>query len=194
MILPTFIDDTYKMNSSIKLKLPIKLADIQIPFQGYVSLKLRDAGGNIIHEENHNEIVYLGRHRVARVIFEDPGVVGTELGVNTLKVAGGAAVPPADPFSPAPPAVTDAGLFELDPAKIKTFSFDTPVFNDVSTSSAPIVTLTKTILCTEVNLLVNELGAFFGSSGPMFAHYTCSTLDLRENAGTGLEVTWQFVL
>ena len=188
------IDDTYNMSSMTGFKISRKLTDVQVPCRGFVTLKLRDSSGNIIHEENHNEIVYLGRHHVARVIFNDPGVAGTALGVDTLKVAGGAVTPPADPFSPTPPASTDPGLFETDPSLIKTFSFNAPVFNDISSSSAPIITLTKTILCTEVNLLINEMGAFFGISGPMFAHYTCSTLDLRESAGTGLEIVWQFVL
>lgn len=188
------IQDTYKVNEGVRSKVLVKPVDTDIPFNGFVHLKLRDSHGNIVHEENHNEIIYLGRHRVARIIFKDPALAGSTLGVDTLRVAGGAVIPPADPFSPTPPAVTDVGLFESDPLEIKTFSFDAPAFNDVSSSSAPIITLTKTILCTEVNLLVNELGAFFGTSGPMFAHYTCSTLDLRESAGTGLEIVWQFVL
>lgn len=188
------IDDAYKMRNSLDIYSKQGLNDIYVPIRGIVTLKLRDTEGNILRTENHNEIIYLGRHRVAHIIFGDAAVPAGETAIKTLKVAGGAVAEGGDHFSPTQPSVTDPGMFETDPLKIKTFSFDAPVFTDVAATEAPIVTLTKTIVCTDVNLLVNEFGAFFGETGPMFAHYTCSTLDLRESAGTGLEIIWQFLL
>ena len=188
------INDNCKMSSSLDICLKQGPNDIYVPVKGIVTLKLTDSEGNVLCTENHNEIIYLGRHRVAHILFGDTTVPAGETVIGTLKVAGSAVAEGGDHFSPTAPAVTDSGMFEIDPAKIKTFTFDAPVFTEIKSTEAPIVTLTKTVVCTDVNLLVNEFGAFFGSTGPMFAHYTCSTLDLRESAGTGLEIIWQFLL
>ncbi len=194
-ILKSCVKDSYDIiGLNTKSTLLHNPTDMYVPFQGRVSLTLRDSNGNILHEEDHNEIVYIGRHRVARIMFGSAGIPAGELNVNTLKIAGGAVEVGGDHFSPKVPVETDPGIFETELAKIKTFSFDVPTYNDVSAAHAPLITLTKTILCTEVDMLINEFGAFFGATGPMFAHYTCSTLDLRKDAGTGLEIVWQFIM
>jgi len=177
----------------VKPKIRYVVGDNAAPIKGFVSIRLRDREGNILNSENHNQIVYIGRHHLARIVFNDNNVAPGTVYADTLKVAGGA-VQGEDHFNPDPPDMTDEGLFETDPSKIKAFGFDDVSFSATSPTETPVVTLSKTLVSTDVKMLINELGVFFGSSGPMLAHYTCSTLDLREDAGTSLEVVWEFML
>jgi hypothetical protein len=163
-----------------------------MPIQGYVHLTLRNAANEVIRSEGHNQVVYLGRHRASHIIFGDI-VPSAEKAVNTLKIAGGAATS-INYFNPTAVAQTDSGMFETNTANIYSIALPSPVFNATTNTTAPTVSYTVTLTSTQVNLLVNEIGVFFGSTGPIFAHYSFSTIDLRASANNSLEITWQFIL
>lgn len=161
-----------------------------IGIQGYVTLK-RYENGVLVGQEGHNQVVYIGRHRLAHIICGDTVTAG-ETVLNVLRVAGGAVAAGGDHLNPKAPSATDPALFETDAAKIKTYTLATPTFNAVSATTAPTATFTKTITSADANLLINEAVIAFGSTGPVFAHYTFPTMDLRNTTNNSLEITWQF--
>lgn len=163
--------------------------------EGFVTLTLKDKEGTILTTHSSNQIVYAGRHSVSKAIFGGTLAAG-EKTVNTLRVAGGAVNlgGGGDPLDPTAPAATDDALFEVNPLKIVTVALDAPAFNASSSTSAPTATFTKTLSCADVDLYINEVGAYFGTTGPMFAHFTFPTLDLRAISGNSVIAQWQFVL
>jgi len=168
---------------------PINTLEDSVKVSGYVKFEITDKDGNIVHQAGSNQVVYLGRHRMARALFGD---AVTEKVINTLKAAGGAVAPGGDAMNPAAVSVNDAGLFETDPAKIYTKALSSPSFNPVSSTSQPTVSYTTSLTAAAVNMVINEIGMFFGATGPMFAHYSFSSLDLRNTTTNAYSVTWSF--
>lgn len=163
-----------------------------ITIKGEVTLRVRDEHGNVIQTFNHNQVVYLGRHRMSRVLCGDSGVGSSEKVLNTIKLAGGAVPSGGDAMNPTAVSATDTGLFETTPANIYSTVLPAASFNAVAGTTLPTATFTITLTSALVNRLVNEAGIFFGSTGPIFAHYSFPTIDLRNTSNNSLEIVWQF--
>lgn len=180
--------DNIKVSDSPSLNVGTLVSDT-MPITGYVTLRLLDGDGNEIMRSGSNQVVFIGRHRLSRVICGDVGVSATEKTLNTLKVSNGAATA-ANYLDPNAVSATDTGLFTA--AGAYSTALSVPTFNTVSGTSNPTATYAATLTSVTVNKLINEAGIFFGSTGPMFAHYSFPTIDLRNSTTNSLEITWQF--
>ena len=163
-----------------------------ISIRGEVQLTLKDKDGNIIKTFGHNQVVYLGRHRLARILGGDL-VPSEELILNTLKVSNGAVLPGGDDLNPRAVSAIDTALFQTNTAEIYTSILPIPTYSVVSGSTAPTLLFTILLSSALVDLTINEIGIFFGVAGPMFAHYSFPTVDLRSTSNNTLEIKWQFL-
>ncbi len=169
-----------------------KFSDDVSKIIGKVRLNLTDLDTNeLIAQHSHNQVVYLGRHRLTRILCGG-GIAANESVLNVIKFADGAVSNGGDHLSPNPPNVTDTGLFQSDVAKIKTFSLATPSFNAVNSTTIPTATFSITLTTNDILGIINETGIFFGTTGPIFAHYTFPTMDLRPGTNNELRVEWEF--
>jgi hypothetical protein len=167
-------------------------AEIIIP-KGYVTLRLLDKNKRVLQYSGRNIVVYNGRHVISRGLF-DTEFTNTNGVVNTLKLASGAVPVDGDHLNPLPMAPTDQDLFESDPSKIKVYSPVYPTLNVISPTARPVASFFVVADSSEVDMVVNEIGMFFGLSDLMFSHYTFNSIDLRAGTNNSLEITWEFTL
>jgi len=157
--------------------------------KGHVKLELLNSSGEVIWSDSGNAITYTGRHRMARSICGDTGISATEKVINTLKCAGGA-VTGGDHMNPTAVAITDTGMFEPSAGNIYSTAISGTAFSTLSATVAPIVTFTHTLTAASVNRIINEAGLFFGTTGPIFSHYSFASVDMRNTTSNSLVVTW----
>lgn len=160
---------------------------------GNVDLTLLDTEGKVVNEYiGSNQIVNIGRYTVAKLVCNLNVPIPTEAVLNTLRVAGGAVHEGGDHMNPTNPSIIDPDLFETNPTKVATYLLDPPILSADSPDIPPLVTFTKLVTSQDINMLVNEVGMYFGLTGPMFAHYTFPSMDLRVETGNALEIRWKF--
>lgn len=160
---------------------------------GNVELKLFNSQGEVIQEYvGHNQVVNIGRYTVARLVCSVNLPSPTESILNTLRIAGGAVASGGDHMDPDRPSAMDTDMFESNPTKIATYVIDPPTISMMDPVMPPLVTFTKMVTSEEINMLINEVGMYFGLTGPMFAHYSFPSMDLREETGNALEIRWKF--
>lgn len=182
--------DLLKSKQEIRFNIGSTVKESTYNLYGFVTLRLIRESGEVQEYASNNTITYIGRHHLSRVVCGSQ-IAEDERAINVLKVSGGAVLEDGNHLNPTPTSFEDEGLFETDPTKIKMFSLSVPVFNPVSNSVQSSATFTKLISSTDVDLLLNEMGLFFGATGPIFAHYTFPTLDLRAESRNSLEISWQ---
>lgn len=167
--------------------------DDQSSITGRVELTLFDSEGSVIKEyASTNQVVNIGRYTVAKLVCSVDVPIPTEAILNTLRVAGGAVAAGGDHMDPSKPSPIDDALLETDPTKVATYLVDPPTISGVDPTVPPVALFTKLITSEDIDMLVNEVGMYFGLTGPMFAHYTFPTMDLRAETGNALEMRWKF--
>ena len=187
------MNSTYIIEDSLpSLGMGTRLKDSFGTITGKVSLTLTDLDtGKVTFSKSSNQVVYLGRHNVMRIVCG--GTVDATMKVlNTIRFSDGAVATGGDHMNPKAPTITDTALFQTNAAKIKTFTTAVPTFSTLANNTLPVATFTKTITTSDINGLINEAGLYFGSNGPMFAHYTFPTLDMRAGTNNSLKVDWEF--
>lgn len=164
-------------------------SDSKLELIGNVLITLKDGEGKILHQERSNTVVFIGRHRLARIIGGAAVPVGERI-INTLRVSDGAVPPGGNHLNPNPSAQANTDL--VGATKFTT-SLDVPTFTATDTTT-PAMVFSKILNATDVNMVINEAGLYFGSTGPMLARVTFSTLDLRNTTTNSVELIWRIDL
>lgn len=161
----------------------VNLTDVCVKdIEGIVNLKLinKDTGEVIEDRTSNNTVLTIGKAMMVKLLAGLASYKITKMSIGN----GGTADLTTNAFNPIPPSVTDKGCLK----RVYTASISSSSVNIESAS--PTVTFVALFDCLVINNKVNECCLVFNDSATAFSRYTFSTVDLNNQSGFALQITW----